>query len=48
LAEGATTEILLDAYPHLTAEDVRAAITYAADSIADEETLIDQPAPRAP
>ena len=36
LAEGATIEDLLDAYPRLSAEDVRAALTYAADAIAHE------------
>lgn len=39
LAEGATMEDLLDAYPRLTAEDVRAALAYAADSIAHEAVL---------
>jgi uncharacterized protein (DUF433 family) len=32
LGEGATEADLLDAYPRLTREDIRAAITYAADS----------------
>jgi len=36
LAEGATMEDLLDAYPRLSAEDVRAALAYAADTIAHE------------
>ena len=31
LSEGATQADLLDAYPHLTAEDIRAAQAYAAD-----------------
>ena len=39
LAEGATVEDLLKAYPHLSDADVRAAIAYAADSIASEETV---------
>ena len=39
LAEGATVEDLLDAYPRLTPEDVRAALSYAADAIAHEELL---------
>jgi uncharacterized protein (DUF433 family) len=39
LAEGATTEELLDAYPRLSAEDVRAALAYAADTIAHEAVL---------
>ena len=32
LAEGATEEDLLDAYPRLTREDIKAAIGYAADT----------------
>jgi len=39
LAEGATMEELLDAYPRLTAEDIRAALAYAADSVAHEAIL---------
>jgi len=39
LSEGATEEELLDGYPRLTREDVRAAIAYAADVIAHEETV---------
>ncbi len=39
LAEGATIRDLLDAYPRLTAEDVRAALAYAADTLADETVL---------
>lgn len=31
LGEGATEADLLDAYPHLTLEDIRAAVAYAAD-----------------
>ena len=40
LAEGATEDDLLDAYPRLTREDIRAAITYAADTIAHEEIIL--------
>jgi len=40
LAEGATGEDLLDAYPRLTHEDIQAAIGYAADTLAHEETII--------
>ena len=36
LGEGATTADLLDAYPRLTAPDVQAALSYAADTIAHE------------
>ncbi len=39
LAEGTSEEDLLDAYPHLTREDIRAAIAFAADTVAHEETL---------
>jgi uncharacterized protein (DUF433 family) len=35
LAEGATEAELLDAYPHLTPEDIKAAIAYAADAVAN-------------
>jgi uncharacterized protein (DUF433 family) len=36
LAEGVTIPDLLDAYPRLTTEDIRAALDYAADTIAHE------------
>jgi uncharacterized protein (DUF433 family) len=39
LGEGATERDLLDAYPHLTAADLRAAMTYAADALAHEENV---------
>jgi uncharacterized protein (DUF433 family) len=39
LGEGATEAELLDAYPRLTREDIRAAITYAAKALAHEENL---------
>ena len=39
LAEGATMEDLLDAYPRLVAGDIRAALAYAADTIAHETVL---------
>lgn len=39
LAEGATMEALLDAYPRLTVEDIRAALAYAADALAHEAVL---------
>ncbi len=39
LAEGASLEELLDAYPKLTADDVRACLSYAADTIAHESIL---------
>jgi uncharacterized protein (DUF433 family) len=41
--EGATEADLLDAYPDLTRDDVRAAMAYAADTLAHEETIIIEP-----
>ncbi len=40
LAEGATEDELLDAYPTLTLDDLRAAIAYAADVVAHEELIL--------
>jgi uncharacterized protein (DUF433 family) len=40
LGEGATAKDLLEAYPHLTEDDISAAITYAADTIANEENVL--------
>jgi uncharacterized protein (DUF433 family) len=37
LAEGETESELLEDYPHLTAEDMRAAIVYGAASVEDEK-----------
>jgi uncharacterized protein (DUF433 family) len=37
LAEGATVEELLDAYPRLTKDDIQACLAYAADTIGHEE-----------
>jgi len=39
LAEGAAIEDLLDAYPRLVADDIRAALAYAADTIAHETVM---------
>ncbi len=39
LSEGATEEELLDAYPHLCREDILAALAYAAETPALEETI---------
>lgn len=36
LAEGATEADLLESYPHLTHEDIQAAIAYAADAVGRE------------
>ena len=43
LGEGATTADLLEAYPHLTREDIQAAMTYAADTLAHEDTVLVEP-----
>ena len=43
LSEGATEDGLLDAYPRLTRADIRAAVTFAADTIAHQETLTIEP-----
>jgi uncharacterized protein (DUF433 family) len=43
LGEGAREEDLLDAYPRLTPEDIRAAISYAADTVAHEEIIPFEP-----
>ncbi|MFH0802107.1 MAG: DUF433 domain-containing protein [bacterium] len=39
LSEGATEADLLDAYPRLNSADIKAAIGYAADNLAHEETI---------
>jgi len=39
LSEKASEKDLLQAYPQLVAEDIQAAIRYAADTIAHEETV---------
>ena len=39
LSEKATQADLLQAYPQLVAEDIQAAIRFAADTIAHEETV---------
>jgi uncharacterized protein (DUF433 family) len=40
MSEGADETALLQAYPHLTREDIQAALRYAADTIAHEEVLL--------
>ena len=40
MGEGATEAGLLDAYPRLSLEDIRAALSYAADTLAHEEILL--------
>ncbi|MBC7913432.1 MAG: DUF433 domain-containing protein [Pyrinomonadaceae bacterium] len=39
LSQGASVKELLVSYPHLTQEDVFAALTYAAEVIANEEHI---------
>ncbi len=39
ISEGATEENLLASYPHLTRDDIRAAVAFAADTIAYEEIV---------
>jgi uncharacterized protein (DUF433 family) len=39
ISEGASEDDLLDAYPRLQRQDIRAAIAYAADTLAHEETI---------
>ncbi|MBV9171994.1 MAG: DUF433 domain-containing protein [Chloroflexi bacterium] len=39
LADGSSIADLLEAYPNLAEEDIRAAITYAADVVAHETEL---------
>jgi len=40
LGEGATEQDLMQAYPHLTTADIQAAVHYAADTLAHEETVL--------
>lgn len=40
LAEGATEADLLDGYPRLTRDDIRAALAFAADSLAHETIVL--------
>ena len=44
LADGVDDDQLIDAYPRLTLADIRAAIRYAADTIAHEEIIYLTPA----
>jgi uncharacterized protein (DUF433 family) len=47
LAEGATESELIEDYPHLTPQDIRAAIAYGAASVAHEEIVLLSDAPVA-
>ena len=40
LSEGATEEIVLDAYPRLTREELLAVLAYAADLVGHEEAIL--------
>jgi uncharacterized protein (DUF433 family) len=40
LAEGASEAELIEDYPHLTVEDIRAAVAYGAASVAHEEVVL--------
>ena len=40
MADGTNEKTLLAAYPNLTAKDVRAALSYAADTVAHEEIAL--------
>lgn len=39
LSEGASEDDLLKAYPRITREDLRAAVGFAADTLANDETI---------
>ena len=43
LGEGMSPAGLLEAYPHLTSDDVRAALSFAADYLANEDIKFGQP-----
>ena len=45
VSEGADEAAVLEAYPHLTRADIQAAMAYAADTLAHEETLLVRNAP---
>jgi uncharacterized protein (DUF433 family) len=47
LAEGASEAELREDYPHLTTEDIRAAVAYGAASVAHEEVVLLSDAPNA-
>ena len=42
LSEGASEENILEGYPTLRKQDIRAAIGYAASSVAHEEMVVDK------
>jgi putative addiction module component (TIGR02574 family) len=46
MSEGADEQALLQAYPHLTRDDIQAALRYAADTLAHEAVLPNVDLPR--
>jgi uncharacterized protein (DUF433 family) len=46
LSEGTSEADLMEAYPRLAREDIQAAIGYAADTLAYEETIVLSPPKR--
>ena len=46
LSEGAKEPDILNAYPKLTVKDIQAAIRYAAETLAHEETVFSEPPKR--
>ena len=40
LSEGATESDLIESYPHLSVDDIRSAMRYAADTLAHEESVV--------
>lgn len=44
ISEGATEADILDAYPGLAVKDIKAAVGYAADTLAHEETILTESA----
>ena len=47
ISEGLSERDVLDAYPGLKPEDIRAALAYAADTLAHEETILIDPPKKA-
>ncbi len=43
LADGMSIADIIDAHPHLTPDDVYAAVAYAADVVANEDILVTAP-----
>ncbi|HJS60069.1 MAG TPA: DUF433 domain-containing protein [Vicinamibacteria bacterium] len=47
LSEGSTEGDLLNAYPHLTPDDIRAALAYAAETVSHEEIVLTAQPPKS-